>query len=179
VSNTNGETHSPHPSQTLKKSGSKKSLQGTERLISSCHHLQDTVVAQKESQPNPLPIPNALERTIKLKKGEEPLGISVEVPEGSVNGVNIVAIQPLGPVARDGRMQCGDCLVAVNNESLRNVTSAQTKAILRRAQLFSKDLRYSQLEGICVLGSQFRENFIYPAKCIEKQWQYFHHPTFF
>jgi len=88
------------------------------------------------------PLPSALEQTIKIRKLEEPLGINVELVDDGVNGVMVTSVAVGGPFHRDGRIQAGDYLVAVNNESLRNVTNAQARAILRRAQLFSKDMRY-------------------------------------
>lgn len=85
--------------------------------------------------------PSALEHTVKVKKEEEPLGINVELVDEGKNGVMVTSIAIGGPFARDGRIHAGDYLVAINNESLRNITNAQARAILRRAQLFSKDLR--------------------------------------
>lgn len=93
----------------------------------------------------PVPVlPQVLEQTIKIKKAEEPLGINVELIDDGVNGVMVTSVAVGGPFHRDGRIQAGDYLIAVNNEHLRNVTNAQARAILRRAQLFSKDLRWEQ-----------------------------------
>jgi S1-C subfamily serine protease len=86
-------------------------------------------------------LPQALEQTIKIKKAEEPLGINVELIDDGINGVMVTSVAVGGPFHRDSRIQAGDYLITVNNESLRNVTNAQARAILRRAQLFSKDLR--------------------------------------
>lgn len=85
--------------------------------------------------------PSALEHIAKVKKSEEPLGINVELVDEGKNGVMVTSVAIGGPFARDGRIHAGDYLVAINNESLRNITNAQARAILRRAQLFSKDLR--------------------------------------
>ena len=59
-----------------------------------------------------------------------------------VNGMLVVAVVGGGCVARDGRIVPGDYLVSVNNESLRKVTNSQARAILRRTQLLSTDIRY-------------------------------------
>lgn len=54
----------------------------------------------------------------------------------------VVAVVGGGCIARDGRIVPGDYLVSVNNESLRKVTNSQARAILRRTQLLSTDIRY-------------------------------------
>ena len=59
------------------------------------------------------------------------------------NGMLVVAVVGGGCIARDGRIVPGDYLVSVNNESLRKVTNSQARAILRRTQLLSTDIRYS------------------------------------
>jgi len=53
----------------------------------------------------------------------------------------VVLVVPGGAVARDGRLRPGDYLISVNHESLRNATNSQTRAILRRTQLVSTDIR--------------------------------------
>jgi multiple PDZ domain protein len=55
----------------------------------------------------------------------------------------VVAVVGGGCIARDGRIVPGDYLVSVNNESLRKVTNSQARAILRRTQLLSTDIRYN------------------------------------
>lgn len=54
----------------------------------------------------------------------------------------VVLVVPGGAVARDGRIHPGDYLISVNHETLRKVTNSQARAILRRAQLLSTDIRY-------------------------------------
>ncbi len=88
------------------------------------------------------PLPSALEQTIRIKKGSDPLGINVEVVDGGVNGVVITSINRGGAIHRDGRLKAGDCLISVNHESMRFATNAQARAILRRTQLISTDVRY-------------------------------------
>jgi multiple PDZ domain protein len=56
----------------------------------------------------------------------------------------VVAVVGGGCIARDGRIAPGDYLVSVNNESLRKVTNSQARAILRRTQLLSTDIRCVQ-----------------------------------
>ena len=54
-----------------------------------------------------------------------------------VNGCIVTAITPNGCIDNDNRLHVGDYLVSISNESLRHVSSAQVKAILRRAALQS------------------------------------------
>jgi len=65
----------------------------------------------------------------------------VESVDQGVNGCVIKTISANGALHRDGRLQLGDYVVAINNESLRHVSSAQARAILRRAALVQSDLR--------------------------------------
>lgn len=118
----------------------------TERLISSAAYGRsansfDGSEVTDSASGSSMILPGALERVVKVKKEEEPLGINVELVDEGRNGVMVTSVAIGGPFARDGRIHAGDFLVAINNESLRNVTNAQARAILRRAQLFSKDLR--------------------------------------
>lgn len=53
----------------------------------------------------------------------------------------VVLVVPGGAVARDGHIHPGDYLISVNHETLRKVTNSQARAILRRAQLLSTDIR--------------------------------------
>lgn len=54
----------------------------------------------------------------------------------------VKALNPNGAIKKDGRLNLGDYLTAINNENLRNVTNSQARAILRRAQLLSTDITY-------------------------------------
>lgn len=60
-----------------------------------------------------------------------------------MNGMLVMLVVPGGAVARDGHIHPGDYLISVNHESLRRVTNSQARAILRRAQLLSTDIRYN------------------------------------
>lgn len=112
----------------------------------------------------------ALERTLRIKKGNDALGIvecpaevldgsallivpslpvirrisivglTLELAERGANGMLVKGINPGGAVALDGRVEVGDYLVAINNESLRNVTNSQVRAIIRRAQLLTDEM---------------------------------------
>ncbi|ODM96114.1 Multiple PDZ domain protein [Orchesella cincta] len=116
-------------------------------------------IGGEETNTPPLPpgiLPPALERTIKVKKEEEALGINVELVDEGKNGVMVTSVAIGGPFARDGRIHAGDFLVAINNESMRNVTNAQARAILRRAQLFSKDLSLIRRRARCFVYPGFR-----------------------
>lgn len=87
------------------------------------------------------PLPSALERTVRIKKGGDPLGINVEVVDGGASGVLVTSVAKGGAVHRDGRIRTGDFLVSVNHETMRFATNAQARAILRRTQLVSTDVR--------------------------------------
>jgi len=95
------------------------------------------------------PLPIALERTVRIKKGGDPLGINVEVVDGGVSGVLVTSVTKGGAVHRDGRIRVGDFLVSVNHETMRSATNAQARAILRRTQLVSTDVRYS---SVCIFS---------------------------
>ena len=86
-------------------------------------------------------LPSALERTVKIKKGGDPLGINVEVVDGGASGVLVTSVAKGGAVHRDGRIRTGDFLVSVNHETMRCATNAQARAILRRTQLVGTDVR--------------------------------------
>ena len=68
-------------------------------------------------------------------------GVNVETVDKGVNGCVVKSLTPEGAVQKDGRLQPGDYIVSINNESLRRITNAQAKAILRRTSLLSSDIR--------------------------------------
>ena len=53
----------------------------------------------------------------------------------------VKAMSETGAVGKDGRLSIGDYLISLNNESLRNVTNSQARAIIRRAQLIIHDIK--------------------------------------
>jgi len=67
-------------------------------------------------------------------------GLVLESADLGVNGCIVKSITQTGPIGKDGRLQLGDYLIAINSESLRHVSNAQIRAILRRAAL-QTDLR--------------------------------------
>lgn len=89
-----------------------------------------------------LKLPSFLEREIKIKKNFDPLGITkvdCSVDEG-MNGCCVLKIDHNSACARDGRLKCGDYLLSVNNEQMRNLSNSSAKAILTRASLISNDV---------------------------------------
>ena len=71
------------------------------------------------------------------------VGVTVDAVDRGVNGCIVKTISGVGAVGKDGRIVVGDYLVTINNETLRCVTNAQARAILRRASLLGIDIRYS------------------------------------
>ncbi|XP_076440224.1 multiple PDZ domain protein-like isoform X11 [Babylonia areolata] len=95
-------------------------------------------------------LPSELEKCISLDKGNEQLGINVETVDKGINGCVIKSIIPGGAVHKDGRLQPGDYIVSINNESLRRITNAQARAILRRTSLLSSDINITYIPGTSV-----------------------------
>ena len=58
-----------------------------------------------------------------------------------VNGVVISSLVRNGAVHKDTRLHAGDYILSVNNESFKNITNSQARAILRRTQLVSTDVK--------------------------------------
>jgi len=69
-------------------------------------------------------------------------GVHVDAVTGAVKGCKIRSLTTNQAAAKDGRLKVGDFLVAINEESMRGTTSAQARAILRRADAQSSDIRY-------------------------------------
>ncbi|CAG7720104.1 unnamed protein product, partial [Allacma fusca] len=126
----------------------------TERLIPSYRSDMETVILSTSTGNGTvgsssvlstiLPLPSALERNVKIKKEEDQLGMTVEVIDGGINGGIVTALAKSSPIAQDGRIRVGDYILSINNESLRNLSNSQVKAILRQAQ-FSTDLSISYI----------------------------------
>ncbi|XP_065558725.1 multiple PDZ domain protein-like isoform X2 [Artemia franciscana] len=112
----------------------------TERLIGGVSSTQGAIDQLSGWPLDIVPLPSALERTIKVKKGSDQLGISVEVVDQGVNGVTVTGITKNGAVWKDNRLRPGDYIITVNNESMRFATNAQARAVLRRTQLVSTDI---------------------------------------
>lgn len=116
----------------------------TERLLvssASGNCISDAATAATADAGESFALPAALEQSIRIKKGGDPLGISVEMVDAGMNGVMVTSITRGGAVHRDGRIRAGDYLISVNHETMRFATNAQARAILRRTQLVSTDVR--------------------------------------
>ncbi|KAI1306510.1 Multiple PDZ domain protein [Halotydeus destructor] len=87
-----------------------------------------------------MPLPLALEKQIEIAKGSDSLGLTLELADRGVNGMVVKCITASGAVARDGRIEVGDYLLAMNNECLRNITNSQARSIIRRAQLLNTEI---------------------------------------
>ncbi|KAK3091257.1 hypothetical protein FSP39_018351 [Pinctada imbricata] len=95
--------------------------------------------------PDALPV--SLEKMIKIKKATDPLGVSVESVEKGINGCQVKSLTKSGAIAKDGRIQVGDYITSVNNESMRRITNAQARAIIRRASLLGIDISITYIPG--------------------------------
>ncbi|KAK0394235.1 hypothetical protein QR680_000641 [Steinernema hermaphroditum] len=91
-------------------------------------------------------LPSNLERSIKVIKGALPLGVTLdaEIDKG-VNGCVVKSICSKKAIGKDGRIQAGDYLVKINNETLRNVTGAQARAILKRTNLIGTQINITYI----------------------------------
>ena len=120
------------------------SIPNTERLIggggngnngtngTSKTMTMETRYEDRREAENIPPLPEALEQEIEISKDADTLGVKVE--EAGVNGMVVRSVTRGGTLARDGRIQPGDYLVAVNNENMRSLSPSQALAVLRRAQ---------------------------------------------
>ena len=74
--------------------------------------------------------------SLHLVKKANHLGLDLEASEDrSLNGCLVRNIVSGSAAEKDKRVKEGDFVIAVNNESLKGATTAQAKAILRRASL--------------------------------------------
>ncbi|VDO85702.1 unnamed protein product [Soboliphyme baturini] len=86
-------------------------------------------------------LPHHLTKTIRIRKRNLKLGVTVEATNQACNGCLITHISTVGALGRDGRVQVGDFLLRINNENMRYVSNAQAKAILKRTNLVSTDFK--------------------------------------
>ncbi|XP_064604764.1 multiple PDZ domain protein-like isoform X2 [Liolophura sinensis] len=105
------------------------------------------------SSPNALPA--SLEKTIKIKKGNDHLGLTVEAVDKGINGCIVKSLVKGGALGKDGNIMAGDFIVSMNNETMRRITNAQARAILRRASLLSTDISITYVTAADV--ASFRE----------------------
>jgi len=113
------------------------SMPATERLIGGGTKSMtvETRYEERTDADNIPPLPEALEQKIKINKDAEALGLQVDIEEGGMNGMVVRSLTKGGTLARDGRLQPGDYLVAVNGENMRSISHSQALAVLRRAQI--------------------------------------------
>ncbi|XP_068250447.1 uncharacterized protein [Palaemon carinicauda] len=138
------------------------SLPGTQQHAPALHHASSGTSGgsgdEEQVTPHSSPqlgrwtshvpsFPKDLERAIKIKKGGDQLGVNIEVVDQGVNGVVVSSLVRNGAVHKDGRLHAGDFILSVNNESMRNITNSQARAILRRTQLVSTDVSILYIKG--------------------------------
>ena len=110
-----------------------------ERLLGSTTKSMtvETRYEERTDSDNIPPLPSALEQRIKIVKDAESLGLQVDIEEGGVNGMVVRSLTKGGTLARDGRLQPGDYLVAVSGENMRSISHREALAVLRRTQLIA------------------------------------------
>ena len=110
-----------------------------ERLLGSTSKSMtvETRYEERTDSDNIPPLPSALEQKIRILKDAENLGLQVDIEEGGVNGMVVRSLTKGGTLARDGRLQPGDYLVAVGGENMRSISHRDALAVLRRTQLIS------------------------------------------
>ncbi|XP_046567943.1 multiple PDZ domain protein-like isoform X6 [Haliotis rubra] len=99
-------------------------------------------------------IPTSYEKNIKVQKGNDQLGMTVDAVDRGINGCVIKTIADGGALAKDGRLAVGDYVVLVNNESMRRITNAQARAILRRASLLNRSISFTYIPSADVAAYQ-------------------------
>ncbi|XP_077981370.1 multiple PDZ domain protein-like [Glandiceps talaboti] len=90
-------------------------------------------------------LPEFLERTIRIKKGNAGLGFITAAEKG--NGVIVKTITKGGIIDKDGHLVVGDYITAVNSESMRDLTNSQARSLLRRCSLIGTDIRITYIPG--------------------------------
>ena len=117
----------------------------TERLVgivghgsgSSSELVTTTRVVKQPPSPDEVipPLPEALERSIKVMKDSDTLGVQVDIEDNGINGLVVRSVAPGGTVGRDGRVHAGDYLVRVNGENMKNISHGEALDILRRTHM--------------------------------------------
>ncbi|XP_055943056.1 multiple PDZ domain protein-like [Argiope bruennichi] len=92
-------------------------------------------------------LPSALERIVKIRKGNNKLGLILDMVDRGQNGMIVKSIRPASAVEKDGTVQIGDYILGVNSENMRNITRSQARAIIRRAELTSSDIVIKYIPG--------------------------------
>lgn len=78
-------------------------------------------------------------------------GITLDCDGDGQYGMVVTEVSEGGAVAKDGRLKPGDLVLSLNYENLRRVTPAQARAILRRAQLITTDIKWVERILLSVL----------------------------
>jgi len=74
------------------------------------------------------------------------------VVDASVDeGVNGCYIRSITSTTIDNCLQPGDFIVSINHESMRKISNAQARSIIRRASLIESDIRYSFIKSLFYL----------------------------
>ena len=68
--------------------------------------------------------------------------MTVEATDKGFNGCVVKTLTKSGAVFKDGKIKVGDYIMSINNESMRRITNAQARVILRRMSLMNNtDIR--------------------------------------
>ena len=99
--------------------------------------ITTTRIVTQPTSPDELipPLPEALERSIKVMKDSDTLGVQVDIEDNGINGLVVRSVAPGGTVGRDGRIHAGDYLVRVNGENMKNISHGEALDILRRTHM--------------------------------------------
>ena len=105
----------------------------TVALPSPTERLLLTTRVEKISTEEPIfPLPDALERHIRVLKDSTTLGVQVDIEDNGVNGLLAKYVDPDGTIGRDGRIHPGDYLVKVSGQNLRNRSQQEAIEIIRQ-----------------------------------------------
>ncbi|XP_072215275.1 multiple PDZ domain protein isoform X14 [Excalfactoria chinensis] len=99
----------------------------------------DLFLSAEETSANANRRKNRFEETIVIAKGNSSLGMTVSSDKDGT-GMIVRSVIHGGSISRDGRINVGDCILSINEESSANLTSAQARAMLRRHSLIGPKL---------------------------------------
>ncbi|XP_042682869.1 multiple PDZ domain protein isoform X7 [Centrocercus urophasianus] len=88
------------------------------------------------------PVKNMYEETITIAKGNSSLGMTVSSDKDGT-GMIVRSVIHGGSINRDGRINVGDCILSINEESSTNLTNAEARAMLRRHSLVGREMKSS------------------------------------
>ncbi|XP_072215262.1 multiple PDZ domain protein isoform X2 [Excalfactoria chinensis] len=100
----------------------------------------DLFLSAEETSANANRRKNRFEETIVIAKGNSSLGMTVSSDKDGT-GMIVRSVIHGGSISRDGRINVGDCILSINEESSANLTSAQARAMLRRHSLIGPKLK--------------------------------------